>query len=350
MRTIVFAMGLLLFLGMPCVAGASQYTITDMGAYSGSGLGVQINNQGRVAGTVPGGGVEPFVRSAAQTDFQGLRKSYGINNAGQSVGYMIVNGRAQAAISDGYLAVGIGSFGGSSVAHSINDDGLVVGYGTTTDGYSRAFRYEEGSMVALSTLGGDFSAAYDINRTGVITGAASTDDGSTHAFIYADGIMTDIGHLGGDYSYGKSINLHGEVIGYSTTTDGATHAFLYDPDKGGGLMDLGTFGGEASYALGINDYGDAVGYAQTATGDYSAFLYRDEELLDLMAFLPVDAGWDALVQAFDINNQGDILGYGIKDGERHLFLLSATAVPVPAAVWLLGSGLLGIILVRRRRS
>jgi probable HAF family extracellular repeat protein len=205
-------------------------------------------------------------------------------------------------------------------------------------------------MVALSTLGGDFSAAYDINRTGVITGAASTDDGSTHAFIYTNGIMTDIGHLGGNYSYGKSINLHGEVIGYSTTTDGATHAFLYDPDKGGGLMDLGTFGGEASYALGINDYGDAVGYAQTATGDYSAFLYRDEELLDLMAFLPADAGWDALVQAFDINNQGDILGYGIKDGERHLFLLSATAVPVPAAVWLLGSGLLGIILVRRRRS
>lgn len=349
MRKIGF-IGLLAFLLCgPWVSQAAQYTIVDMGAYSGSGLGYQVNNQGYVAGTVLSGGADNLVRSTAQFPFPGLRKSYGINNNGQSVGYISQNGRTEAAVSDGYMTVGIGSLGASSVARSINDNGVVVGYGTTLDGYTRAFRYEDNSFVALSTLGGDFSAAYDVSRTGAITGASSTAEGFTHAFAYDDGIMYDLGDLGGNYSYGKSINLHGEVAGYSTTADGATHAFLYDADREDAMLDMGTLGGGNSYALGINDYGQAVGYSQGTEGDYCAFLYRNAEMLDLMDFLPEGSGWDTLVQAFDINNQGDILGYGIIDGERHLFVMSATAVPVPAAAWLLGSGLAGIILMRRRR-
>ena len=61
-------------------------------------------------------------------------------------------------------------------------------------------------------------------------------------------------------------------------------------------------------------------------------------------------GWTVLTDAYDINELGQIVGYGTYNGEERAFLLTPTAVPVPAAVWLFGSalGLLGWL--RRRQS
>jgi hypothetical protein len=59
-------------------------------------------------------------------------------------------------------------------------------------------------------------------------------------------------------------------------------------------------------------------------------------------------GWEVLTWATDINNNGDIVGHGTIGGETHAFLIQA--VPIPSAIWLFGSGLLGLVGIARRRK
>jgi probable HAF family extracellular repeat protein len=54
--------------------------------------------------------------------------------------------------------------------------------------------------------------------------------------------------------------------------------------------------------------------------------------------LGVNSGFSYLRNATAINDKGQIVGYGVTtNGDNHAFLM--TPVPIPGAVWLLGSGL-----------
>ncbi|MGD0283903.1 MAG: PEP-CTERM sorting domain-containing protein [Dissulfurispiraceae bacterium] len=117
------------------------------------------------------------------------------------------------------------------------------------------------------------------------------------------------------------------------------------------MTDLGTLGGTDSHALGINASGPVVGYVDT-TGNaaYHAFLHSGSTMIDLNTLIDPFSGW-RLLQAYDINDAGQIVGFGYNgSGQRHAFLL--TPVPEPSTVILLAFALLGlgwrIMLVRRR--
>jgi probable HAF family extracellular repeat protein len=66
--------------------------------------------------------------------------------------------------------------------------------------------------------------------------------------------------------------------------------------------------------------------------------------LDLNTQIVANTGW-TLVGARGINDSGQIIGYGFINSQVHGFLL--TPVPIPPAMWLFGSGLLGLIGVSR---
>jgi probable HAF family extracellular repeat protein len=123
----------------------------------------------------------------------------------------------------------------------------------------------------LGTLGGH-SVAHGINDTGQVVGFSYTENGETHAFITGpDGVgMTDLGTLGGGESFAYGINDAGQVVGASRTAHGLIHAFMTGPD-GKGMTDLGTLGGDESSAYGINDAGQVVGYSYTDIGKTHAF-------------------------------------------------------------------------------
>ena len=105
-----------------------------------------------------------------------------------------------------------------------------------------------------------------------------------------------------------------------------------------------------SNAWAINEQGQVVGRSLNSSGEEAAFLWKDGSMFDLCVLTDcLLEGWDSLIQASDINDHGNIVGHGIKDGEIHAFYIQA--VPIPAAIWLFGSGLIGLIgLARRKRS
>ena len=210
-----------------------------------------------------------------------------------------------------------------------------------------AFLYSGSSMTDLGTLGGTSSFARAINDSSQTVGWATNLAGDRRAFLYENGTMSDLGTLGGSRSEARYINASGQVVGFATNSINRRRAFLYE---NGGMVDLGTLGGMESEGRAINDQGDIVGWANDSNGIRQGFLYQNGNMIDLCGLVDCIAmGWDTLELPYDINENGDIVGRGIMDGKFRAFLITASPVPVPAAVWLFASGLLGLAAVARRR-
>jgi hypothetical protein len=70
-------------------------------------------------------------------------------------------------------------------------------------------------------------------------------------------------------------------------------------------------------------------------------------LTDLNSLLDPDSGW-VLKTATAINDRGEIVGWGEKDGETHAFLLQTVPGPASLAIWA-GIGIVGGFVGWRRR-
>jgi probable HAF family extracellular repeat protein len=274
-----------------------------------------------------------------------------MNARGDFVGYN--PDRQRGFVYAGGVRTEIGTFGGAtSNAAGINDAGEVVGSAGLADGQEHAFLYRRGVLRDLGTLGGAISVARDINNAGTIVGLSLTSDESGHAFVRVHGRMRDLGTLGGDFSDAFALNNRGQVVGYAGlpnggpsapyhavlydkgrvrdlgTFDGTGNSMAYDINDAGqivgdanaraflytartGMVELGTLGGATSLARAINNRGQVVGGAETADG-IGAFLYTRGRMININTLVDPALGWEFL-EAFDINDRGQILAYGCRD-------------------------------------
>jgi probable HAF family extracellular repeat protein len=278
-----------------------------------------------------------------------------------------------------YQVIDLGtlSSGSSSYASAVNELGQVVGHAGVAGGEHAFLWLPEAAyglpagMNDLGTLAFDYSEAYGINDLGYVVGrsAVADEDADHHAFLWRPGLgMTDLGTLGGTYSEANGVNNAGQAVGAAYNLVGDRYAFLWEADQMTGLdplnpqdtfneahdvnesgliagqssiefataratlwtngspMNLGTLGGSDSWANSLNDAGQVVGDSGTGDGRLSGFIWLPEAAYGFPAGMN-DLTPDAnLAQIYDINNQGQVVGYGVYDAYNGAILWDAGTV------------------------
>lgn len=197
----------------------------------------------------------------------------------------------------------------------------------------------------------DFTAPVSaFGRPGEMIGYAFPSASSRAYRLSHDGTMTV---AEGPRSVAWGANIHGDAVGQfeNEQTGRVDQAFVWRPGEAtpARLDTLDGFG--ASLARDINDHGIAVGQflIDPAEGAFETLNSRaavwlaNGTAIDLNTLLAPDSGW-LLTAAWQINESNQIVGWGVYENSREVFILT---IPAPSSAALFGA--LGLLAARRRR-
>ena len=156
----------------------------------------------------------------------------------------------------------------------INNSGMLVGYITDGDGYSRGFIRNGGSFTLVDHPDAASACAYyhqcgtwltGINNLGLVTGVYINSAGRYRSFIKDGGNYVALDHPGGSGSqlsvYAEGVNDSGQAVGYFWDNTGYSHGFMKD---GGSFTEFvhpnAANNGFGTYLTGINNSGQASGW------------------------------------------------------------------------------------------
>ncbi len=303
---------------IPTPTGPRGYVITDIGALGGvTSNALAVNEKGQVVGEAD---TSAGVRHAFLWQ-DGTMIDLWAGRSGWSYA-IAINNRSQILVGS-HLLWDKGVFQeipslippSTPTTKAINDLGQVVG--SSTGGY---FLWDGQSIINLSALLG--MNVSDINNVGQFGGSISLGDNQYHAAVWMDERIVDLGTLGGLSSGTTKINDFGQAIGVSERAPGGDHIFYSFFWTGGRMIDLyaeprGPMGLQIGGARGINNCGELVvggGYPERPAANTSCLYHPDSGPRDLFHLIPAEANW-FLLRANDINDHGDIVGYGLRNAQ-----------------------------------
>lgn len=228
---------------------------------------------------------------------------------------------------------------GLNKAFSLNPEGTVAVGSITLAHSAGAPEAAESVHGVASTLpgAGRNSRAYAMSDNGAIVGV---DDGP--ALFTASGVEalpkfhTESGQ-GNDNAVATGVTDGGAVVGIESQTMtgdlGATAPFLY---QDGQEIDLGWPPGfDYVTDVHINNQDVIVGTASNP-GRSEAWIYEGHQFYNLQALIPATTGWQ-LTQANAINQEGQILVWGTRNGVGSSLLLTPTSTVQPSPLTTLSS-------------
>ncbi|CAA9429208.1 MAG: hypothetical protein AVDCRST_MAG80-449 [uncultured Rubrobacteraceae bacterium] len=339
----------------PAAAANTTYTVRDLGTLGGASIARDINDSGQIVGQSQNasGQNRAFLwDDGRMTDLGTLGGTTsfarGIDDTGRVVGFSRnSNNQIRAFLARNSDMTSLGTLTGfsSSEAWHINDSGLAVGRSFNSTSQGRAVLWENGQIKDIgASLKTPYSEAWGINNFGQVVGEAGSVDQKGKAFLYDNrtGEVTDLDTVGRasapsvfpyQYSEAMGINDEGQVVGWSyrstindppsTPSGPEGKAFLYEKDMGvpATVLPLNPLDGDLySRARDINESGRAVGWSRGINGNeaeqYSAVLWEEGKVTDLNDLIPANSGWK-LIDAYAINESGQIVGSAFKDGNEN---------------------------------
>lgn len=313
-------------------ASAIQYTLTDLGTQMALKA---INNPGQVIGTVTtadtheeaflySNGVVSVLGTFGGTDSWGL----GINDSGYVVGkYFTSSGDSHAFVLQNGQFTDLFGTAGMKEATAINNSGEIIG---TVDfhefpgsSYVDAALYDHGVLLDVSRIGVSSRLLYSssdssprgLNNAGqAIVNQTMCPLGCDHSVLFSEGTVT--GYPVSFSAYG--INDHGQVVGTDLTEWIHVDGFIYDA---GVATKINDFGGIWCEPLAINNLGQVIGTATDQQYQWHPFVYYNGTMTDLQLLIPQNPDWQ-LQNVLGINDRGQIIGTGLKNGDKHAFILN----------------------------
>ena len=212
-------------------------------------------------------------------------------------------------------------------AHTILDYDEGPSYAYASDSYGDAEAWANGT-----DLGG---RSYTTGS--YVSGVSDGGFAETHSYFEQIFVVTAAGPAAINFSWNGKL----EITGTEDTASGECIVAAF------------SIYAEEGFGCSKSDYNEIYGIGMVPVNDAYSFVYN---------FTEADVGIDFSV-FFDLYTYVDARGYDTFSGENGSIEISSDfydsfkitsiegglqAVPIPAAVWLLGSGLIGLVGVRRR--
>ena len=296
--------------------------IEDLGTFGGNhSVATRINDRGQVVG---------FSVNTIPDPFSFLYLLGGSTSGTQTRGFLWHNGDMQE----------LGTLGGpDSQALGLNEGGQVTGVSYTNStpnpvtGVPTADPFlwnEEQGMIDLGTLGGVWGTGFFVNNRGQVVGYSSVaanpgacfrpggnvgvGDPNCHQFVWDKGKLTDLNTetKGGNPISAKALSDSGEVVGGAEFPGPIFDAYLW---RKGVARDLGAVDDDCfSEAFAINSRDQIVGQSLSCVSNFfRPFLWENGSIVDLNALAGPNSSLQ-LVEAFAINDRGEIGGIGVPPG------------------------------------